>query len=156
MVNYFFSDKHANDVLNRSKKIVDHINKNKKVKYYTEFKHMQYLIFAGMYHFYGVEHFNEIFQIFLETEFFYCNENISEVLRKYTHHSPEKIERLSSHNYPGFFYFDFDSNGIMRRKIFIFENEDCSYGDILECIVHEVNHAVNSVNNVLVEHDDYI
>lgn len=149
-------NKEVNDLLNYSKKMIDQINLCKEIPCPDELRKLEYLTFAGLYYFYGVEHFNEVFQAFLGTEFIYCKDNVSDVLRKYTNHSPDEIEMLSSPNTPGFFYFDFDSDGIMRRKIFVFENEEHSYGEILECIVHEVNHAVNSVNNVLVEHDDYI
>ena len=115
-------NKEVNDLLSYSKEMIDQINLSKEIPCPDELRKLQYLTFAGMCYFYGAKYLNEIIKAFLETEFIYCKDNVSDVLRKYTNHSPEEIERLSSHNNPGFFYFDFDSNGIMRRKIFIFEN----------------------------------
>ena len=151
-----FSTKEVNDLLDYSKTMIDHINLCKQIPCFDELRKLQYLTFAGMYYFYGAKYLNEIIHAFLDTEIIYSTESVVDALKKYTNNTSDKIEMLAESNALGFFYYDFDSIGIMQRKIFFFEICVYSYGEILECIVHEINHVVNSMNEVRVDGDDYI
>lgn len=152
----FFSDKHANDVLNRSKKIVDHINKNKKVEYSTEFKNMQYLIFAGMYRFYGSEHLDKIVRAFSELEFYHCTESMEEALFKYSDY-PYSLLMENFKIEPEAFVlteYDYFTRTVENRKLFTFAKKGLSPEKLLDCTMHEINHIVNAVEKSILSAKD--
>ena len=84
MASDYCTNESVNALLRYSKYVVDRINMNKKVEISTELKNMQYLIFAGMYRFYGSFHLDKIVRAFSQLEFYYCTESMEEALFKYS------------------------------------------------------------------------
>lgn len=150
------SNDEVNNLLNYSKTMVDKINLSKGEQCPDELRRLEYLVFAGMLSFYGFKHLDKIFGAFFESEFLYCKGSITDALKKNTVRSDEEIEKLAENDVPAFFYLDFDSNGSMRRKIFIFDDKAKSLEELLEYVVHEVNHVASSIKNVIDEQDDFI
>lgn len=72
----------VNQVLNYSKVLVDQIEKEKGIHYSLQEKSKQYLIFAGMLSYYGLESVSVIYKAFQSMNFHILNLSTYDILLK--------------------------------------------------------------------------
>ena len=110
------------------------------------------VVFAGLVSYYGEEHFNDIYSAFFKTKFVRCFGTINELLvgfginledaLKYSEHSPYTFympvakKNLKTNKYS------------IERSIYVSDYDDTA--KIVESIVHQMNHVVNSMYNPIV------
>lgn len=146
VVSQFCTDESVNSLLEYSKLVVDSISLPVSDH---KLRSLQYLVFAGMVSYYGFEHIDEITSAFKNYKFLYINEPIPSFLKKQGNVSSSSFGTLNLNTVALFHpVYDFSC----RRKSAEGEIILSSYykmqpDELLENMVHEVNHAVTSINN---------
>lgn len=152
----FCSDESVNSLLRYSKSVVDNIcasqNRPKKLR------NLQYLIFAGMVSYYGLEHIDEITRTFRSTKFTWAGGNSTEEFwdKKGIHEESKKIcadDDVCATFYREFFYNKKRNIYTCTGEVVMFDNADTSPDNLLEYTTHEVNHALNGLKRALTPKD---
>lgn len=136
----YYSDSQVNDLLQYSKSMIDDIaSKNCKR---NDFKNLQYLIFAGMVSYYGFEHISAIYKAFQTTEFIDASNSdvLDKLGRKTTADSKAAISFVNGKYY------------IQRSIHYFYSISDVE--QLLDSLIHEVNHFVNSVMSPICKRAD--
>lgn len=112
------------------------------------------IAFAGFVKYYGAEHFNDIYLAFLKTKFVKCNGSINEVLVNNYGISYEDSLKYSEHC-PGVLYVPVAVKNLKTNKYSIKRTMYVDYSltdmtRLIESIVHQMNHVVNSIYNPIV------
>lgn len=144
----FYSDEAVNRLLDYSKLLVNQINQNMPCP--KELKEIQYLIFAGLISYYGFERVEEIYKSFQKTKFFYSKESIIDILaRKKCTKEQKELERMDFAPKAFFqrkIWMDTRYRYHIDKEIYISDQEQLPFDELLEHITHEVNHIVNFIN----------
>ena len=145
----FYTDEACNDLLNYSKFLVDQINKSKYCP--QELRVLQYVIFAGMISYYGFEYVDTIYKAFADPNFYYTNSSLSEIMESNNIFDPSVENSIKNGDVGAFVLLRFGKNGLgklyVNRDIYIIYTNDSNPDELLEKVVHEVNHVINSINN---------
>ena len=145
----FYTDEACNDLLNYSKVLVDQINKSKKCP--QELKVLQYVIFAGMISYYGFEYVDTIFKAFAAPNFYYTNSSLNEIMKSNNIFDPSVEKSIKNGDVEAFVLLRFGKNGLgklyVNRDIYIIDGVDTKPDELVEKVIHEINHVVNSINN---------
>ena len=81
----FQSEEMVNQVLDYSKILVDQVEREKGVHYSLKEKSKQYLIFAGMLSYYGLDNVTVIYEAFKLMNFHISNLSVEEIIEKNYH-----------------------------------------------------------------------
>lgn len=145
----FYTNEAINSLFEYSKRFVDQINNTRNIRCPKELKEIQYLIFAGMVSYYGFEHIQEIYDSFQKTGFHYSKDSVYDLLSKFDKNTAEKFKNDPSSIPKAFLnrttYLDNFSRYHIQRDVYISDNGDEEYIDLLEYTIHELNHVVNSI-----------
>lgn len=143
----------VNQVLNYSKVLVDQIEKEKGIHYSLQEKSKQYLIFAGMLSYYGLESVSVIYKAFQSMNFHILNLSTYDILLKNFPGASQRDLEISQHGGGSFVCPKYiSSKGKFQRNydLFISSISFPASVEMLEVSTHEVNHIVNSVNKEIV------
>ena len=110
------------------------------------------IVFAGLVNYYGEEHFNDIYMAFFKTKFVRTTGSINELLSDFGI-GLEDAEKYSKHA-PYTFYMPVAKKDLKTKKYSIERTiYVCDYDNttkLVESIVHQMNHVVNSMYNPIV------
>ena len=137
----FCTDESVNYLLNYSKLMVDEISQNKASQ--NDFKSFQYLIFAGMISYYGFEHIDAIYKAFHNTEFINVSSDSNGVFDEAGRRTTADCQTVLS--------FRNGKYHIKNSIRYLLSISDVS--QLLDCLIHEVNHVVNSVMSPICKRD---
>lgn len=148
MAKFFTNDYAVNRFLGTCKHYVDTAFENKDVP--KELKELSYLVFAGMYSFYGDEYLEDIFKTFRDTRFLYSKNGTIEEISKLDI-TPKSIEFFKNNNATAFceLYikpFEDIRSATVDRSVILYGRKDISKLEFMENMVHELNHVLNSRN----------
>ncbi len=139
-----------NELLEYSRKMIkqiDHIKGNS-----MELEDAKTLAFAGMVSYYGQEYFDDVYLSFLDTDFVCCDDSIVELLTKKYDVSKEALGSISNHEMGTFYevsgYQDEKTKKIKLKRVIYIDKSLLQFPDVLvERIVHQMNHVINSRKN---------
>lgn len=153
----FQSEEMVNQVLDYSKRLVDQVEKEKGVHYSLKEKSKQYLIFAGMLSYYGLDNVSVIYDAFKLMDFHISNLSVEEIIEKNYHDVSNKDLEIIKKGAKAFVTpkIQVDSKGDCKRMydLFVSTSDHPLSLDTLVITCHEVNHIVNSVKNAFLEID---
>lgn len=151
----FQSEEMVNQVLDYSKILVDQVEREKGVHYGLKEKSKQYLIFAGMLSYYGLDNVTVIYEAFKLMNFHISNLSVEEIIEKNYHDVSNKDLEAIKKVAKAFVTPQVlvDSNGNYKRMydLFVSTSDHPLSLDTLVITCHEVNHIVNSVKNAFLE-----
>ena len=101
-----------------------------KYNYHTNIKHLLYLIIPAFVIKYGVKEEKTILDVFMNTEIIITNETMGNVYALFE-------RRLIKE----------DNNYYTKKNIKVFYFEKASLVNLLDSLIHEFNHSINSINN---------
>ena len=151
----FETDEVVNQLFDYSKCMVDSLTKKNSQD--EDIKNILYLVFAGMVSYYGYENINDICKAF-------SNKFIYDSKRQFFKYIKDKnikvsnindtmgtfIQRASLKNTPFGDYYNVDNT------IFIFKSVFYDMIELIDTVVHEYNHLLNSLNKPIVDIDSKI
>ena len=110
------------------------------------------IAFAGLVNYYGEEHFNDIYMAFFKTKFVRTTGSINELLSDFGI-GLEDAEKYSKHA-PYTFYMPVAKKDLKTNKYSIertiYVSDYVELDKLVESIVHQMNHVVNSLYNPVV------
>lgn len=114
-----------------------------------KFKGLLILACSGMTIFYGMDYFDSIFQTLYKTEIHYYKTKLSPHIMKENISTDFRDQILNNHlkNIPGFVSNYYDSNDEQVHRTIYLSSYRQSILDLLDIMVHEMNHIVNSKEN---------
>lgn len=145
----FYTDEAVNDLFAYSKILVDKINKYKNCS--QQLRVLQYIIFAGMISYYGFEYVDTLYRAFTVPNFYYTSDSLDKIMNSQNLYDPSVQNFLNAGDVGAFVLIRFNSgcfgNLSVNRDIYVIEDKDIMPDELIEKIIHEINHIVNSVNN---------
>lgn len=146
----------VNGMLNYSKAMVDEIMTEKGNFFPDEFRVLLYLIYAGMLSHYGDEEIQTIYETFSEIDFVYGKNSVYDVVEDIENVSGNEKNMIGRQSTPAFCIAQYSLSrfddviklNFIKYTIYVFENKDISFCDLLDIVTHEINHVVNSMKNV--------
>ena len=132
-----YSDNYLNNIIENSINFVD--NSLLKFNYNNDIKQLLYIIIPSFILKYGIENKNKIFHTFEEVPMIISNKE-EQILQAFYTSIPIKKE-----------------NNIITKKFILIHNyQNKKLIELIDNIIHEYNHAINSINNEIKEDDKYI
>ena len=150
MTDINMDEKEVNEFLNFCKENIKQIDHALGVN--DDLVDVKAIAFAGLVSYYGEEYFNDIYNAFLKTKFVRSSDSINELLVGFGM-SLEDALKYSEHC-PFTFYMpvakkDLKTNKYsIERTIYVSDYND--HMILVESIVHQMNHVINSMNNPIV------
>lgn len=126
------TQENVNEFFLRYKNYVDNDNKLKNID--INIKHLLYVIIPAFIIKYGIENENIIFKCFSNTNIILSDNNDKNIMAYYT----RELSKDSSKEYEAY---------LTKEYVVINNKNDLIYINMIDSIIHEFNHAVNSINN---------
>ena len=122
-------DKNINSLINRYINTVDNIANQ--YKYHINIKHVLYIIIPAFIIKYGLENESKILKLFKDTEIIINENNIDNTETAFFYRNI-----LKKHN-----------NYIIDKKVVLNKFNQVPTIELIDSLIHEFNHAINSINN---------
>lgn len=150
MTDINMNEKEVNEFLNYCKeniKQIDHI-----LGIDDGLTDVKAVAFAGLVNYYGEEHFNDVYMAFFKTKFVRCSGTINELLGDFGIGLEDAI-KYSAHA-PYTFYMPVAKKNLKTNKYSIdraiYVGDYDNTAKLVESIVHQMNHVINSMHNPIV------
>lgn len=145
----------VNELLNFSKQMVNQINHIKMED--TGLEDFQYLAFAGMISYYGMERLDDVYLAFLNVKFVNCS-STKNILDSRYNLSEDQANTIIYHSFGTFYEVDGIKNLTtgkykFARTIYVADGAKLVPSALIKSMIHQVNHVVNSIHNPVVIKD---